>query len=581
MRGYVEPFFETLPDVVDEEIVISGVPIDLAGDAIFTARVSDVIVPEAPSVGIDARDGGMLMTGDFAQAADAEAPAGVEILLTMRAELPINVYAEVMTNIGIGDLELVYDEMITPHAEWIVSLSLDNFAFSADTDISKLSGEPLQVTIIDLQLDTDGFEISPFDTVYIDLGEISLPIIGSVSLPTMSLDDLVAPLNDLFGESFLSPIGNSLLEVSTAYLAPLLKDEVAPLMGALMQAFETDTVLDAPRLKPLGPEEEAVVADPEVMVEAARTGDMAVVRKQLKAGVAVDAKVTVAVDFVEGTTALIQAAQGNQTKMSKFLVTRGADTNAKGKGGRTAMMWAAMNGNTELVGYLHENGAEVNAQNYAGQTALMFAAMYGKTATAKFLIEELKADKTLKDKGGNTAADIAMATNHPITFAAIDPAAAAKKGEEFEKAMEEAEVVDVISTRFQMAKSEKAKEEASKDEDGYPTYESCDPFVTAGNVKKELEGGEKWNEETEQFEKTPNGVIVFNPNTDNSLLMRGDPEAANAIWLLNWRKALVRAKKTGGRMIQIIVQGGLPKCRRRRRVGSRRSVASIGCTVGR
>ena len=108
--------------------------------------------------------------------------------------------------------------------------------------------------------------------------------------------------------------------------------------------------------------------------------------------------------------------------------------------------------------------------------------------------------------------------------------------------MEEATVVDVISTRFQMAKSEKAKEEASeKDEDGYPTYNSCDPFFTAGNVKYCLE-------------KDQNGrVIVFNPNTDNSLLMRGDPEAANAIWLLNWRKALDRAKKTGGRCVQIIV----------------------------
>ena len=76
-------------------------------------------------------------------------------------------------------------------------------------------------------------------------------------------------------------------------------------------------------------------------------------------------------------------------------------------------------------------------------------------------------------------------------------------------------------------------------------------------MKKELEGGEKKNEETGQWEKTPNGVIVFNPNTDNSLLMRGDPEAANAIWLLNWRKALERAKKTGGRMVQIIVGGSL------------------------
>ena len=63
----------------------------------------------------------------------------------------------------------------------------------------------------------------------------------------------------------------------------------------------------------------------------------------------------------------------------------------------------------------------------------------------------------------------------------------------------------------------------------------------------------KYNKETDDY-KTPNGVIVFNPNTDNALSMGGDPEASNAIWLLNWRKALVRAKKTGGRMIQIIVQ---------------------------
>ena len=40
-------------------------------------------------------------------------------------------------------------------------------------------------------------------------------------------------------------------------------------------------------------------------------------------------------------------------------------------------------------------------------------------------------------------------------------------------------------------------------------------------------------------------VIVFNPNTDNSLLMRGDPEAANAIWLLNWRKALEKRQEDG------------------------------------
>ena len=100
-------------------------------------------------------------------------------------------------------------------------------------------------------------------------------------------------------------------------------------------------------------------------------------------------------------TALIKAAIGKQTKMSKFLVTRGADANAKNKRGYTAMMMAAGDGNTELVGYLHENGAEVNAlDDDTGGTALIMAAMYGKTATAKFMIEELKADTTLKDNSG-------------------------------------------------------------------------------------------------------------------------------------------------------------------------------------
>ena len=66
--------------------------------------------------------------------------------------------------------------------------------------------------------------------------------------------------------------------------------------------------------------------------------------------------------------------------------------------------------------------------------------------------------------------------------------------------------------------------------------------MTAGNVKKALEDGQNGR------------VIVFNPNSDNALSMKGDPEASNAIWLLNWRKALVRAKKTGGRMIQVIVK---------------------------
>jgi hypothetical protein len=250
---------ETMPNVVDEQLMIGGIPVELQGDAVFTARVSDIIVPSAPLVGFDARDGGVLLTGDFNANADAENPGGIELLLTVRADLPINVYAEVTAVLPIGDLELVYDETINPYVEWIISVSLSEFAFSADTDISKISGEDLEVNILDLQVVADGFEVTPFDTVFIDLGSIDLPLIGTVELPTMSLDSLVAPLNDLFGDSFLSPIGDAILDIATAYLMPLLKNEVSPMIGSLFQAFATDVAFDAPRIKALGAEEEPTI----------------------------------------------------------------------------------------------------------------------------------------------------------------------------------------------------------------------------------------------------------------------------------------------------------------------------------
>ena len=73
---------------------------------------------------------------------------------------------------------------------------------------------------------------------------------------------------------------------------------------------------------------------------------------------------------------------------------------------------------------------------------------------------------------------------------------------------------------------------------------SCDPFRTAHQAKYWLEEG------------ADGLVFVFDPNGDNAFLMGGNSKNANAIWLLNWLKALARAKATGGRVIQIIVPGG-------------------------
>ena len=53
------------------------------------------------------------------------------------------------------------------------------------------------------------------------------------------------------------------------------------------------------------------------------------------------------------------------------------------------------------------------------------------------------------------------------------------------------------------------------------------------------------------------GTRVFDPNSDNGLLMHGDKDSANGIWALNWREiGLDMAKETGGWCVQVLIQGG-------------------------
>ena len=209
-------------------------------------------------------------------------------------------------------------------------------------------------------------------------------------------------------------------------------------------------------------------------------------------------------------------------------MTRGADTNAED-------MWedrddgAAAHGNTELVGYLHENGAEVNAQNSIGQTACVCG--NGQDRHGQILIEELKADKTLKDTGGDTAAD-SPSVQPPNHLRRHRPGGGGPR-EEFEKAMEEAEVVDVISTRFQMASRRRPRWRRRKRSSCKQRRRTTATYRATPSRRPEPEEGSR------AFQ----GRDRPQPRPSNALSMKGDPEAANAIWLLNWRKALVRAKR--------------------------------------
>lgn len=237
------PFWmETMPNVVDETLVVAGIPITLQGDAVFTAGVSSVLAPN-PKVNLDARQGGVVMDFDFLPAAGEP---GLEVLVSVRADLPINVHAE----IDLGGIFLTYDDVLNPYVEWIIVLTMDEFAFTTDTDISKTSGQPLLVNVVDVTVDANGFDIDPFGSVVIDLGELDLPLVGQVLLGTMFLDDLIAPLNQLLGQDFLAPIVNGLLDVTTDYIAPLMKDQVAPLFIGLIESMASDRQLTIPAMAP-------------------------------------------------------------------------------------------------------------------------------------------------------------------------------------------------------------------------------------------------------------------------------------------------------------------------------------------
>lgn len=70
---------------------------------------------------------------------------------------------------------------------------------------------------------------------------------------------------------------------------------------------------------------------------------------------------------------LIKAARKGDVRKVDELVKKGADVNAKDKGGKTALMQAAQRGKSAVVGALLENGADPNARDKDGHTALMLA----------------------------------------------------------------------------------------------------------------------------------------------------------------------------------------------------------------
>lgn len=92
--------------------------------------------------------------------------------------------------------------------------------------------------------------------------------------------------------------------------------------------------------------------------------------------------------------------------------------------------------------------------------------------------------------------------------------------------------VVVLSTRFDLP--QKRVDGTPVEQDGLLT-----PLYVSDLVKAHTEAIGKGR------------IKCFNPNRDNVAMEGGDTDKANGIWLLTWRKALMRAKETGGCVLRL------------------------------
>ena len=110
--------------------------------------------------------------------------------------------------------------------------------------------------------------------------------------------------------------------------------------------------------------------------------------------------------------ALLDTSTAKTEAMTRLLVTRGADVNAKDRNGWTVLSGAARSGNLELVKLLLDNGGDVNSKDNNGYTPLHQAAsaLDGGESIVRLLL--VHGAGTQVNNDGNSALDIAISVGN-------------------------------------------------------------------------------------------------------------------------------------------------------------------------
>ncbi len=148
------------------------------------------------------------------------------------------------------------------------------------------------------------------------------------------------------------------------------------------------------------------------LIAACMRGDGATIEVLLEAGADVNGATP------DGRTPLMIAAQTGKPAAVRFLLARGADPNAREKAqAQTALMWAAAEGHGEAVQALLGAGADRHARSKSGFTAFLFAVRSGHRAVVQALLAAgTSANETLlsdpKSPAGASALPVAVTNLH-------------------------------------------------------------------------------------------------------------------------------------------------------------------------
>lgn len=147
--------------------------------------------------------------------------------------------------------------------------------------------------------------------------------------------------------------------------------------------------------------------DINVFVDAAKNGDIAILRDMISKGLDVNAK------NESRWSALIMASYNGHKDAVELLLDSGADPNLPSWTGETALIRAAMSDHVDIdiVKLLINRGANVNSRDNVGTTAVMRAALAGQRSVVEFLLDK-RADVNAKDNSGHTAWTFAAQRGH-------------------------------------------------------------------------------------------------------------------------------------------------------------------------